>query len=64
MKKIFESDSFLKIASVAIAVLLWLYIIVVLDPAVEVEVRELPIQFVGQEQVVESGFSVVSESAT
>ncbi len=64
MKKFFESDSFLKILSVAIAILLWLYIIVVLDPAVEVEVRELPIQFVGQEQLAESGLSVVSESAT
>ncbi len=64
MKKFFESDSFLKIASVAIAVILWLYIIVVLDPAIEVEVRELPIQFVGQEQMEANDISVVSESAT
>ena len=64
MKKIFESDTFLKILSVMIAVILWLYIIVVLDPAVEVEVRDLPIQFVGQEQLEYNGISVVNESAT
>ncbi len=64
MKKIFESDTFLKILSVVIAVLLWLYIIVVLDPPVEVEVRDLPIQFVGQEQLQNNGISVVNESAT
>lgn len=64
MKKLFESDSFLKIASIAIAILLWLYIIVVLDPAVEVSVRDIPIQFVGQEQLAERNISVVSESAT
>lgn len=64
MKKLFESDSFLKVASVAIAVLLWLYIIVVLDPAVEVSVRDIPIQFVGQEYLAERNISVVSESAT
>ncbi len=64
MKKLFESDSFLKVASVAIAILLWLYIIVVLDPAVEVTVRDIPIQFVGQEQLADRNISVVSESAT
>ncbi len=64
MKKMFESDTFLKILSVVIAVILWLYIIVVLDPAVEVEVRDLPIQFVGQEQLQNNGISVVNESAT
>ncbi len=64
MKKIFESDSFLKIFSVVIAVILWLYIIVVLDPAIEVEVREIPIQYVGMEEMERNGISVVSESAT
>lgn len=64
MKKLLESDSFLKVASLVIAIILWLYIIVVLDPAVEVEVRDLPIQFVGQEYLEEGGLSIVSESAT
>lgn len=64
MKKLFESDSFLKVFSLAIAIFLWLYIIVVLDPPVEVSVRDIPIQFVGQEQLMERNVSVVSESAT
>lgn len=64
MKKYFETDAFLKLASIVIAVILWLYIIVVVDPAIEVDVRELPIQFVGQEQLESNGLSVVSESAT
>lgn len=64
MKKIFASDNALKVISVAVAILIWLYIILVLDPAVEVEVRDLPIQFLGEEQLETRGISVVNESAT
>mgnify|MGYP002611455005 FL=1 len=64
MKKIFANDNALKVISVIVAVLIWAYIILVLDPAVEVSVRDLPIQFVGEEQLNENGISVVNESAT
>lgn len=64
MKRIFANDNALKVISVIVAVLIWAYIILVLDPAVEVSVRDLPIQFVGEEQLNENGISVVNESAT
>lgn len=64
MKKAFVNDNVLKGISVVVAIVIWLYIIIVLDPAVEVNVRDLPIQFVGEEQLNANGLSVVNESAT
>lgn len=54
----------LKVVSVIIAVMIWLYIIIILDPAYEVTVRDLPIQFIGGEQLNQNGLSVVNESDT
>lgn len=64
MRNIIENDRVLKIISFVIAVVLWLYIFIILDPSQEVAVRELPIEFIGQEQLHDNGLSVVSESAT
>lgn len=64
MKRLFENDKLLKVTSVVIAIVLWLYIFIILDPAQEVSVRDLPIEFVGQEQLHAKGLSVVSESDT
>lgn len=63
MRKLFE-DKMLKVVSVAIAIIIWLYIFIILDPAQEVTVRNLPIEFVGIEQLHNNGLSVVSESDT
>lgn len=64
MKKLAMSDKMLKVISVIVAIVIWFYIIVVLDPAIEVTIRDLPIQFVGEEHLREQGLGVVSESAT
>ncbi|MEG1442431.1 MAG: CdaR family protein [Oscillospiraceae bacterium] len=64
MKKLLARDGFLKIFSVLIAIIIWIYIIIVLDPTIEVTVRDVPVQFVGQEVLATNGLSVVSESAT
>ena len=64
MKKLFMSDKMLKIISVAVAIIIWLYIIIVIDPSVEVSVRDLPILFVGMDKLNENGLSIVNESAT
>ncbi len=63
MRKLFE-DKMLKILSLAIAIIVWLYIFIILDPAQEVTVRSLPIEFVGVEQLNSNGLSIVSESDT
>ena len=64
MKKILMSDNWLKIISILIAILIWFYISIVMDPAIEVSVRDLPIQFVGVEALNAKGLAVMSESAT
>lgn len=64
MKKILASDNSLKVISVLIAVCIWIYISLVMDPAIEVTVRDLPIQYVGQETLNANGLAVISESAT
>lgn len=64
MKKLIENDRLLKVVSVVIALIIWLYIIIILDPDMEVAVRDIPIQIIGEEQLAERGLSIVNESAT
>lgn len=64
MKKLLASDGALKIISVLIAIGTWVYIALVMNPAIEVTVRDLPIQFIGGESLNSRGLAVISESAT
>ena len=64
MKKLLASDGALKIISVLIANGIWVYIALVMNPAIEVTVRDLPIQFIGGESLNSRGLAVISESAT
>lgn len=64
MKKLLASDGALKIISVLIAIGIWIYIALVMNPAIEVTVRDLPIQFIGGESLNSRGLAVISESAT
>lgn len=64
MKKMFASDNALKVISIFIAIVIWIYIAIVMDPAIEITVRDLPIQFIGQEGLNSRELAVISESAT
>ncbi len=64
MKKILATDNSLKVISVLIAICIWVYIALVMDPPIEVTVRDLPIQFTGQEVLASKNLAVISESAT
>ncbi len=64
MKKILATDNSLKIISVLIAICIWVYIALIMDPAIEISVRDLPIQFTGQEALDSKNLAVISESAT
>lgn len=64
MKKLLASDGALKIIAVLIAIGIWVYIALVMNPAIEVTVRDLPIQFIGGESLNSRGLAVISESAT
>lgn len=62
MKKFFGNDSVLKVFSFIIAIIIWFYIIVVLDPPVEMTIRDIPIRYIQQNALLEQGLSIVGES--
>ena len=64
MKKWIEDNGRLRILSIVIAVFIWILIVFVVDPAVEISVRDIPIQFEGMDVLKQKGLSVVNEEAT
>lgn len=64
MKKLFASDNALRVMSVLIAIIIWIYIAIIMDSTVEVTVRDLPIQFTGQEKLDANGLAILNESET
>ncbi|MCL2838785.1 MAG: CdaR family protein [Oscillospiraceae bacterium] len=60
VKKIFEKNITLKIISLVLAIGAWIYIMIVLNPPLETTVRGVPIAFVGQENLAERGYSIIS----
>lgn len=58
-KSFFSNDWVLKIISFIGAVLLWMYIIIVVDPPIDVTVRDIPIQYTEQGKLASEGLSVV-----
>ncbi|MBQ9757386.1 MAG: hypothetical protein IJW15_03080 [Clostridia bacterium] len=61
MKGFFAKDSVLKVVSFVIAVLLWFYIIAVVDPSVDITVRDIPIRYQNQAMLEERGLSLVAD---
>jgi len=60
IKKIFEKNITLKIISLVLSIGAWVYIMIVLNPPLETTVRGVPVAFVGQENLAERGYSIVS----
>ncbi len=61
MKGFFEKDSFLKVLSFVIAVLLWFYIIAVVDPSVDINRRDIPVRFTNVKLLEEQGLCLINE---
>lgn len=61
MKGFFEKDSFLKVLSFVIAVLLWFYIIAVVDPSVDITRRDIPVRFTNVKLLEEQGLCLINE---
>ncbi len=61
MKDFFLKDSVLKIISFVVAVLLWVYIIAVIDPSVNITVRDIPIRYTNQNMLEEKGLCLISD---
>lgn len=64
MKDLFLKDSFLKLISFIVAILLWVYIIAVIDPSVDVTVKDIPIRYTNQDVIEEKGLCLVNDSKT
>ncbi len=58
MNKLFENNSVLKIISFVIAVILWVYIIIVIDAPTERTFREVSIETVNTEVLTDAGYSI------
>lgn len=64
MKKFLGNDSFLKVFSFVIAIIIWFYIIIIVDPPVVYVVRDIPIRYVQQNNLNSMGLSIVNESVS
>lgn len=62
MKSFFEKDSVLKIFSFIIAIIIWIYILIVLDPSVDTTIKDIPIKYTQQNALVNQGLSIVDEN--
>lgn len=59
MRGFFPKDSVLRIASFIIAIILWFYVILVVDPSVDIVVKDIPLRYSNQDVLGEKGLSVV-----
>lgn len=60
MKGFFSKDSVLKVISLIVAILLWVYIIIVVDPSVDITVRDIPIKYVNQNALSDQGLCLIN----
>ncbi len=59
MKSFFSKDSVLRVLSFIIAVIIWFYVIIVVDPSVDVTIRDIPIRYVNKASLDDYGLSVI-----
>lgn len=64
MKTFFSKDSVLRVISLVVAVLIWFYIIIVVDPSVDVTIRDIPVKYVNQNVLSDSGLCLVNDQTT
>lgn len=62
MKDIFLKDSVLKVISFVIALLLWIYIIAVVDPSVDVTIKDIPIRYTNQNMIEDKNLCLINDS--
>ncbi len=61
MRNFFFKDSVLKVVSFVIAIVIWLYIIIVADPSVDMPVKDIQIRYVNQTALEERGLALISD---
>ena len=61
MKKLFDNEVFLRIFSVVIAFLCWIYIILITNPEIEVKISGIPITLSDHQSIKNNGYIVSNE---
>lgn len=64
MKKLMDNDIFLRILSVVIAVLCWIYIVFITNPEIEVKINGIPITLANHQAIKNQGYIVSNEITT
>ncbi|MBQ7076009.1 MAG: hypothetical protein IJM94_04320 [Clostridia bacterium] len=62
MKKFFTTDISTKILSLVIAVFLWVYLVVLLNPQIETTITNIPITFKDQANLSRNGFIITNDT--
>lgn len=62
MKAFFSRDSVLKIVSLLVSIILWFYIIIVVDPSVDITIRDIPVRYTNQDILADNELCIVNES--
>lgn len=61
MKDFVLKDWMLKVISFVIAVLLWFYVIAIINPQVDITVRSIPIRYTNQNMIEEKGLCLIAD---
>ncbi len=62
MKAFFSKDSVLKVVSLLVSIILWFYIIIVIDPSVDITLRDIPVRYTNQDILSDNGLCIVNEN--
>lgn len=62
--KFYQTDWFLRVVSVLIAIVIWIYVVYEYNPQYETWVRDIPITYLNQTQDFENGKLVILETST
>lgn len=61
MKSFFLKDSVLKVVSFVLAIVLWFYVILVVDPSVTITVEDIPITYDNMSSLTDNGLTLIKE---
>lgn len=64
IKELYKKDAFLKIFSIFIAIILWSYVSFVLDPETEKELTNIPVKFVNEQALTNTGMTLINSEYT
>lgn len=64
VKKLFKQESFIKVLSVFIAIILWGYVSFVLNPQKQKEFTNVPVRFTNEQDLLNAGLTLVDSNYT